>query len=70
MLLLLAQSFRAYWCELIPQFFHRILRPLDLKRGDVVERLEMKGEERKLSWHIKDSTIACFLYLVFRLLNV
>lgn len=47
MLLLLAQSFRAYWCELVPQFFHRILRPLDLKRGDVVERLEMKGEERK-----------------------
>ena len=65
MLLLLAKSFRAYWCELVPQFFHRILRPLNLKRGDVVECLEMKGEERKLSWHIKDSTIARFLSLVF-----
>ena len=57
--------FQAYWCELVPQFFHRILRPLDLKRGDVVERLEMKGEERKLSWNIKDSIIARFLSLVF-----
>ena len=34
---------------------------LFLKDDDVIERFEMNGEGKKLSWLVKDSTISRFL---------